>query len=88
MVDDRIRAGLRAVREALAGKAHVLDSFSYADIVATSIVQAIAPMSDDHLEASPATRRLWVHEKLAKEFADVVTWRDRIYKDHRPRARG
>jgi glutathione S-transferase len=83
MVDDRIRGGLRAVREALAGKPYVFDAFSFADIVATSIVQAIAPGDDKYVAFPPATRRLWQHEKLAREFGDLVKWRDAVYEKHR-----
>jgi glutathione S-transferase len=83
-VDDRIRAGLRAVREAIGSKRYVLDAFSFGDIVAASVVQAIAPVADRFVELPPATRTLWQHEKLAREFEDLVVWRDRIYADHRP----
>jgi glutathione S-transferase len=85
MVDDRIRAGLRAVRDALAGKPYVEGAFSYADIVGASIVQAVAPPSDDYVELPPATRRIWRHDKLAREFAELVEWRDRVYAEHRPK---
>jgi len=83
-VDDRIRAGLRAVREALGGKPYVLERFSFADVVATSVVQAIAPVDPKFLDVPPATRRLWRHEKLVKEFPELVEWRDAVYAKHRP----
>jgi glutathione S-transferase len=83
-VNDRIRDGLRAVRDALAGKDYVLDSFSFADIVGTSIVQAIAPGDDKYVRIPPGTRALWNHAKLQKEFAELVAWRDRVYAKHRP----
>jgi glutathione S-transferase len=86
-VDDRIRAGLRAVREALGGRTYVLDRFSYADVVGTSIVQAIAPAADAYLDFPPATRKLRHHPKLVKEFEDVVEWRDAVYAKHRPKAK-
>ena len=84
-VDDRMRSGLRAVRDALGGKSYVLEEFSFADIVATSIVQAIAPGSDEYVEFPPATRKLWNHPKLANEFAELVEWRDAVYAKHRPK---
>lgn len=86
-VDDRLRAGLKAVREALGGKGYVLGEFSFADVVGTSIVQAIAPGSDKFLSLPPGTRRLWRHEKLAKEFPELVEWRDRVYAKHRPKSK-
>src|SRR5581483_1037349 len=63
-VDDRIRAGRRRVSDALGKKDYVLgDAFSFADIVATSIVQAIAPGDDKYVRIPPGTRRLWNHAK-------------------------
>jgi glutathione S-transferase len=86
-VDDRIRAGMRAVREALAGKDYVFESFSFADIIGASMVQGVAPANDKYLDLPPATRRLWKHEKLTKEFEDLITWRDKLYDKHRPKKR-
>jgi len=86
-VDDRMRAGLRHVREALGGKDHVLDGFSFADIVGTSVMQTIVPSDDKYLRLGPATRKLWQHDKLAKEFPELIEWRDRIYAKHRPKSK-
>ena len=87
-VDDRIRAGLRAVSEALATKDYIFgESFSFADIVGASIVQAIAPGDDKYVRIPPGTRRLWNHAKLQKEFPHLLEWRDRIYSKHRPKSK-
>ncbi len=86
-VDDRIRAGLRTVSEALGKKGYILESFSFADIVATSIVQAIAPGDDDYVHIPPGTRRLWNHDKMHKEFPHLLQWRDKIYSKHRPKSK-
>ena len=86
-VDDRIRAGLRAAREALGGKPYVLDEFSFADVLAASVVQVISPEADKYLPFPPATRALWQHDKLVKEFGDLVEWRDALYVKHRPVAK-
>jgi glutathione S-transferase len=84
-VDDRMRAGLRAVRDAIGKKDYVLDSgFSFGDIVATSIVQAIAPGDDKYVRVPPGTRALWDHPKFQKEFAELIVWRDGVYAKHRP----
>ncbi len=83
-IDERLRAGLQAVREALGGRAFVHGgTFSYADILAASALQGVAPPADRFLALPPATRRLWTHEQLATEFADLVAWRDAIYEKHR-----
>jgi len=84
-VDDRVRAGLRAVRDAIGEKDYVLESgFSFGDVVGTSIVQAIAPGDDKYVRIPPGTRALWEHPKLQKEFAELIAWRDRVYAKHRP----
>jgi glutathione S-transferase len=82
-IDDRMRAGLLAVRAALADKPYVLDAFSFADILAASVVQTIDPVADTYLPLPPATRVVWTHDSLRREFADLVAWRDRVYRNHR-----
>ena len=86
-VDDRIRAGLRAVSDALGKKDYIHDAFSFADILGTSIVMAIAPGDDKYVRIAPGTRRLWKHDKLVKEFPHLVEWRDRVYSKHRPKSK-
>ena len=86
-VDDRIRRGLRALSDAIGKKDYVLDSFSFGDVVGTSIVQAIAPGDDQYVRIPPGTRRLWNHAKLQKEFPHLVDWRDRVYSKHRPKSK-
>ena len=83
-IDERIRAGLSRVRELVGKKKYVLGEFSFADILCTSVVQAVDPVSDKWLDLPPATRRLWTDANVAKDYADIVSWRDRIYEAHRP----
>jgi glutathione S-transferase len=82
-LDERSRAGLLAAREALGGKPYVLDAFSFADILAASVVQTIEPVADAYLKLPPATRAMWTHDGLRREFADLVAWRDRVYRERR-----
>lgn len=83
-VEDRIRKGLAAVRNAVGKKEYVFDSFSFADIIGASVVQTVHAFDEKYLEIPPGTKRLWHHDALAKEFADVIAWRDRLYEKHRP----
>ncbi len=83
-VDDRMRAGLQIVREAKGDKEYIEGSFSFADIVGATVVQTIAPVEKKYLDVPPATRKLWEYKKLAKEFPDLIAWRDAIYEKHRP----
>jgi len=80
-----VRAALEELRRALdEGGRYLLGSFSYADIAMTSVVQAVRPVTHARYPLGTATRRVWTHEGLAKEFGDVVAWRDALYRDHRP----
>lgn len=84
-IDERIRAGLERVRDLVGKKKYVLGEFSFADILCASVVQTVDPVSDKWLVLPPATRRLWTDTSVAKDYADIVSWRDRIYEAHRPR---
>jgi glutathione S-transferase len=46
-------------------------------------MQAIVPVADEYLRLGPGTRAAWTRESLAREFADLVRWRDDLYRDHR-----
>jgi glutathione S-transferase len=81
----KLREALTTLRNALAGARYLLTggSFSYADIVAASLLQGISPVDDRYLRIGPATRAAWTHHDLAEEFADLIHWRDRLYEQHR-----
>lgn len=66
-----------------AGGKYLLGTFSYADIAMATALQYVSAVSDEHLKLRPATRQCWTDHALKKEFADLVEWRDRIYKEHR-----
>ena len=78
-----IREGLAALRAGLHGAQYILGSFTYADIIMTNLLQAVVPVADEFMPIGPATRRVWSHPALAREFADLVQWRDDIYRRHR-----
>lgn len=81
--EQAVRDGLLALREALAGKPYIFDSFTYADIVLTNLVQGVVPVADEYLRTGAAARRAWTNPGLASEFADLVQWRDDLYRNHR-----
>jgi glutathione S-transferase len=86
-----VRAALEEIRRALAASPYLLGAFSYADIAVATLIQGISPVADRFLRLPPATRQAWTQAQLAADFADLVSWRDRIYEQHRParaRARG
>lgn len=79
-----LRDGLTALRTGLAGAPHLLGELSYADIVMSNLLQGVLPVTHPAMKLGPATRRVWTHAALADEFADLVRWRDELYRQHRP----
>lgn len=79
----KLREGLQALREGLAGGPYLLAEFSYADMIMATVIQGIAPVADEYIRIGPATRAVWTHPELATEFADLVRWRDELYATRR-----
>jgi glutathione S-transferase len=83
----KFRSALDALRAALAGgRPYVLDRFTYADISAAVLLQAVVPVDHKYIRLGRATRATWTDGALASEYADLVTWRDGLYARHRHRA--
>lgn len=79
-----VRAALDAVRAELGERRHLLRGFTYADVAVASLLQVVSPVHDRFLRIGPGTRRAWTQPALAREFADLVDWRDALYEAHRP----
>ena len=62
---------------------YLLGEFSYADIAMSVTLQFVEPVSDKFKRIGPATRRAWTDPKIAKDFQDLIAWRDRVYAKHR-----
>jgi glutathione S-transferase len=79
------RHALDQLRAALAdGREHVLgDMFSYADIAMAAALQFILPADGRYIRLGRATREVWTHPRLAADYADLLTWRDRLYATRR-----
>jgi glutathione S-transferase len=81
--ESKLREGLAAMQRVLATRDTILDGFSFADIAMAVVLQMIAPVADEYIALGPARRRAWSEPALAKEFADVVEWRDAVYAKRR-----
>jgi glutathione S-transferase len=81
-----LRAVLEELRAALAGSTNtpktLLGSFSFAEIAAAQILGFVSPPSVG-LKLGPASARGFTDPELAREFADVVAWRDTLYAAYR-----
>lgn len=82
---DALRTMLARVRARLGDGRYLFGSFGYGDIATASFLQGMAPVDDRWLRLGPATRAVWTQPELASEFADLVGWRDALYRDHRGR---
>jgi glutathione S-transferase len=78
-----LRGSLLDFRRRLADGGYLLDRFSYADIALASLLQGISPVYDRYIAIGPATREVWTQPELAREFDDLVHWRDRLYAERR-----
>jgi len=82
-----VRSALEALRGALSkSPPYLLGSFSYADIVMASCLQAVSPVDDRYIPLGAATRRAWTLEEVAADFPELVAWRDELYERHRARS--
>jgi glutathione S-transferase len=83
---ETMRRQLFAMRGALGGRPTLGPSFSYADLTMAVVLQMVSPVDDRYIRLGPARRRAWTDDLLSREFADLVAWRDRIYREHRGEA--
>jgi glutathione S-transferase len=75
---------LAELRTALAGGDHLVgDTLSYADICMGCALQFVSPIELHGARLGAATRGCWAEPELAREYADVIAWRDRLYARHR-----
>ena len=78
----RARPALQAVRAALAKGPHLVgDAFSFADIAIATSLGVVKPHADAPL--GPATRAILTQDALVDELADLLAWRDEVYRQHR-----
>ena len=70
------------VREGLGGRATLLDAFSFADVAIAASMHVLLPWA--RAPIGPATRAIWENVALAREYEDLLAWRDAVYAKHRP----
>jgi glutathione S-transferase len=82
--EQTMREGFDQLRSALQRSgSFLLHRFSYADIVMATTLQGIAPVTDEYIRLGPATRRIWTQPELAREYRDLIDWRDELYRTRR-----
>jgi glutathione S-transferase len=78
-----MRGVLDALRAALRGRGSILDGFSYADVAMAVVLQMVSPVDSAYIRLGPARRRAWTEPAFAKDYADLVEWRDGLYAARR-----
>ena len=69
-------AALVTLRETLRGRPYLLDAFTFADIAMAAPLFGVRPVDAAYVRLGDATRAAFTDESLAREFADLVEWRD------------
>jgi glutathione S-transferase len=83
-----LRGALDEIRATLAqaprgeGPQTLLGSFTFADIAMAQVLVSVEPPASG-LKLGPASRRTFVDPALRAPYADLVTWRDALYRAFR-----
>ena len=78
-----IRQALRELSGSLNDREYILGTFSYADVAMAVALQMVAPVPQQYIRLGTATRRCMTCSELTTEFPTLISWRDRIYEQHR-----
>lgn len=84
-----LRDGLDALRTGLDGgrKSYLLGELTFADVAMAQLLQGVVPVRHPAFVIGDAMRAVWTHAELARQYADLVEWRDALYAKHRAPAR-
>lgn len=80
-VSDVLRPALAEVRAGLGGRPYLEEAFSWADITVATALQGLR--AHPRVLSGAATAAAWANEALAREFDDLLMWRDALYAKHR-----
>ena len=71
-------------RRAIGDKETVLEEgFSYADILISTALQMVRPVSRKYWSIGPATREAWTLTEYEDQAKDLLEWRDRTFETFR-----
>lgn len=79
MVLDEIRATLAGGRT---GGRTLLGAFTFADIAAAQVLAFVEPPAAG-LKLKPSSRRCFADPELRPQYADLIGWRDELYRSYR-----
>jgi glutathione S-transferase len=88
---ETVRAALDELRDALEKSSSttrprtLLGAFTFADIVAAQMLSFVTPPNFG-LKLGTANRRSFTDPQFARDYADLIAWRDALYDAYRPRS--
>lgn len=82
-----LREGFDRLRDALGDGQYLLGEFSYADIVMALTVTSIEPPPTSVLPVGDVARKHLGDAQLAREYPELVKWRDQMLARHHPKVR-
>lgn len=80
---EQMRDALDELRRALDGRPYLLGEFTFADLAMAVALQAVSPAEHDAWPLSPPIRRCWTTPEVADGAADLLAWRDGVFRAHR-----
>jgi glutathione S-transferase len=69
--------------KALNGRQCVFETFSFADIVIATSLQALVPVADRYIYLGAPSRKCMCEPDLATKYSSLVKWRDVVYEQYR-----
>ncbi len=79
-----MRQALGELRSALGGRDFVGDTLQFGDVALATALQVVQPCETHIVFEGEAARQSWTRPELAREFSDLLQWRDRLFADHAP----
>lgn len=61
------------------------DTFTYADITMSVVLQAVEPVDPKYIRLRSEARACWENPALARQYQNLLEWRDELYQTRRTR---
>lgn len=82
-IPETVSLAFDKISEIIPTQRYLVGTFSAADILAATLLNAIQPVERPHLKLGPASRDCWTVPQLVDAHPDLLQWRDQLYQTHR-----